>query len=112
MTNMQFKTFTWSVNPETISVTYERTMKTTEQETAPPIVTDCGFKKCRVTGQGILTVTGAAQELAALTAVFHTQGSGTLTMPGFDEMTATFVSLKVLGSDGSGISYSFEFWEA
>jgi hypothetical protein len=109
---MSYKSYVWPFNPENVEIAYTRNIKNLTLPLYGSVLQDLGCDKRVVTGSGSFTGEECTAEFNRLAAVFRTEGSGILRLPGISPFTAAFSSLKMVGeAQPDFVSYSFEFIE-
>ncbi|MCL2089110.1 MAG: hypothetical protein FWH14_06480 [Oscillospiraceae bacterium] len=110
--NMRFKTYTFPVNPKTISISSKRNIRSNLSPYMGEIVYDFGSGPRIITGEGAFHGDNAWQQYSELYFVYRASGHGLVTLPYGSTITCLFTSLKMTGSSGPNmIKYAFEFLE-
>lgn len=112
MAKLQFKTFTWPVNPETYREEFVREPVYVKTEAGTEF-SGMGPAKRKITGSGAFFGTEAMTQYRVLEALFSDEKPGTLTHPELGARTVYFTSLTMTQNPKSlYVSYSFVFTEA
>ena len=113
LTPMRYKGYTWPHNPETYSVTWQRTIAAGKIPFGGNCMQDLGTAYRVMRGEGTFAGPGAYEEFRKLAAVFYEDGPGLLTHPVWQTASAYFVSLELAEKPlPDYVRYTFEFWES
>lgn len=113
MNKLNFKTFTWPINPEVYQETYTRKPVYTKSDDGSTVFSGMGPMKRVITGSGAFFGSDAAANFAKLAALFAETGQGELTHPVLGARTVYFTELQITQSPKSDyVAYSFEFTES
>lgn len=107
-----FKGVRFPYNPKSITVKRERRLAHFFSPLAGNVIQDLGCEPTVISGVGELGGSQAAEQLAAITALFEAGGTGVLQLPGHSAMSARFALLQSEETAGLPlIRYRFSFVE-
>lgn len=110
LTPMSFKNYIWQRNPETVTVARAKNIGSYPLPRSENAVQDLGTGRLTVSGSGVFSGAGCAEEFQKLAAVFADEGAGILILPGMVPFRAVFCSLTGKGDPRPDtVGYEFEF---
>ena len=112
LTRMAFKEYVWPRNPETLTVARRKNVGSYRIPHAGDTLQDLGGGSRAVSGAGVFTGPGCAEEFRKLAAAFSAEGPGPLLLPGMEPLSAVFSSLtRKEGTRPDCVAYEFTFLE-
>lgn len=112
LTPMAFKDYVWPRNPETLTVTRQKNVGSYRIPRAGDALQDLGGGSRAVSGAGVFTGPGCAEEFQKLAGVFSAEGPGPLLLPGMEPFPAVFSSLtRKADARPDCAAYEFVFLE-
>lgn len=112
MIPMRFKTYMWPVNPEEITLRYERNLRELALPGQGSCLQDLGRKRRVLSGKGTFSGPEALRQFRRLAGIFEEETGGLLRVPGFPSFWAVFSELKLTSAGRPGeVSYAFAFVE-
>lgn len=113
LSSLKYKNYTWPVNPESYSITYERNTAIHHYPyTHLNEIEDLGMRPREVSGTGEFIGPGAYKEFQKLATVYYYFGPGPLIHPVWQIQQAIFTRLEVTQEPTPDyVRYSFSFVE-
>lgn len=113
MDKLNFKSFTWPINPEVYHEEYIREPIYAKTDDGSSVFSGMGPMKRVITGSGAFFGSDASANFSKLAALFESEVEGTLKHPIWGSRVVYFTALQMTQSPKSDyVAYSFEFREA
>jgi len=112
LTPMRYKNYIWPHNPETYTISFERSVAAKKIPFGRYGMQDLGLTYRVMRGEGVFAGEGAYDEFKRLASVFYQGGAGVLVHPVWQTSRAYFVELELMQEPlRNYVRYRFAFWE-